>query len=81
MADVLRYGLIGAGMMGLEHVRNLRLFDDVEVVAASDPHEASRKYALLTKPELEVYEDHRELLDGEHVSSLVATASTHRFAN
>ena len=33
----LRYGLIGTGMMGLEHQRNLNAIDGVDVVAAADP--------------------------------------------
>jgi len=77
MADVLRYGLIGAGMMGLEHVRNLRLFDDVEVVAASDPHDTSREHALLTKPDLEVFEDHRELLQKSDLDAVILASPNH----
>ncbi|MCP5060613.1 MAG: Gfo/Idh/MocA family oxidoreductase [bacterium] len=81
MADVLRYGLIGSGMMGLEHVRNLRLFDDVEVVAASDPSEASRKYALLTKPDLAVFEDHRELLAQPGLDAVIIASPNHTHVN
>jgi myo-inositol 2-dehydrogenase / D-chiro-inositol 1-dehydrogenase len=33
----LRYGLIGAGMMGREHIRNLGLIKGSELVAVSDP--------------------------------------------
>jgi predicted dehydrogenase len=33
----LRYGLIGAGMMGREHIRNLALIPGSEIVAISDP--------------------------------------------
>ena len=29
----LKYGLIGAGMMGQEHLRNIALLHDVEVTA------------------------------------------------
>ncbi len=35
----LRYGLLGAGMMGQEHMRNLRLLEEVELVAFMDTDE------------------------------------------
>ena len=33
----LRYGLIGAGMMGQEHIRNVALLDGVRIGAVYDP--------------------------------------------
>ncbi|MBN8534076.1 MAG: Gfo/Idh/MocA family oxidoreductase [Rhizobiales bacterium] len=36
-AKPLRYGLIGAGMMGREHIRNLALIPGSELVAIADP--------------------------------------------
>ena len=44
----IRYGLIGAGMMGQEHIRNLRLLDGVEVVAIADPDDAMRDISVQT---------------------------------
>jgi myo-inositol 2-dehydrogenase / D-chiro-inositol 1-dehydrogenase len=41
MADVLRYGIVGAGMMGREHMRNIVAVPGGEVVAIADPHAAS----------------------------------------
>ena len=38
----LRYGLIGAGMMGGEHVRNLQLLEGVTLAALADPDAAMR---------------------------------------
>ena len=46
MGDVVRYGIIGSGMMGLEHLRNLQLLDGAEVTAIADPHAASREWAM-----------------------------------
>jgi hypothetical protein len=42
MAETLRYGIIGAGMMGREHVRNLALIPGSKITALSDPDEGSR---------------------------------------
>ncbi|MGR3485876.1 MAG: Gfo/Idh/MocA family protein [Paracoccaceae bacterium] len=40
-----RYGLIGCGMMGQEHVRNVALLDDAEIGAVFDPHEGLARTA------------------------------------
>jgi myo-inositol 2-dehydrogenase / D-chiro-inositol 1-dehydrogenase len=44
----LRFGVIGAGMMGCEHLRNLLALPDAEVAAVADPHEESRQWASMT---------------------------------
>ena len=38
----MRYGIIGSGMMGHEHMRNIALLDGAEVVAVADPDEGMR---------------------------------------
>jgi myo-inositol 2-dehydrogenase/D-chiro-inositol 1-dehydrogenase len=48
MAERLRFGLVGAGMMGREHIRNLKLFPQVEITALADPTESSLASALET---------------------------------
>ncbi len=48
MAEKLRFGVVGAGMMGREHIRNLKLFPDAQVVALADPEPASLDEALAT---------------------------------
>ena len=45
MSDTLRYGIIGAGMMGHEHIRNLALVPGAEVTAFADPDSGSRFWA------------------------------------
>ena len=45
MARKIRYGIIGTGMMGCEHIRNIRLLPDVEITAIADPVETSLKWA------------------------------------
>ena len=44
MADALRYGIIGSGMMGIEHLLNLAHVDGAEVTAIADPHQGSREW-------------------------------------
>ena len=33
----LRYGLIGCGMMGQEHIRNIELLDDTQITVVFEP--------------------------------------------
>ena len=38
---MLRYGIVGTGMMGSEHIMSLRNIDGVEITAVADPNEIS----------------------------------------
>ncbi|MGI9523098.1 MAG: Gfo/Idh/MocA family oxidoreductase, partial [Hyphomicrobiaceae bacterium] len=59
----IRYGLIGGGMMGQEHIRNLSLLKGAEVTAVADPDEAMRELsARLAGPATRAYADYRELI-------------------
>ncbi len=45
MADTIRYGLVGSGMMGVEHIQNLALTPGAVVTALADPVSASLGWA------------------------------------
>lgn len=45
MADTRRYAIIGCGMMGREHMRNLALIDGAKLAAICDPDPGSRQLA------------------------------------
>ena len=65
-ADV-RYGIVGVGMMGLEHLRNLAAVPGAVVTAVSDPHEPSRASAVAQSarvgaPVPATFDAHQELL-------------------
>lgn len=57
-------GIIGTGMMGCEHLKNLAAIDDVEVVAVADPEPSSLEWARLVADgaPLDTYEDYHDLL-------------------
>lgn len=44
--SVLRFGIVGAGMMAREHIRNLALVDNVQVVGLADPEPTSLQASL-----------------------------------
>ena len=37
MGDTIRWGIVGTGMMGIEHIANLKLTPGAEIVALADP--------------------------------------------
>jgi predicted dehydrogenase len=77
-SDRLRYGVIGTGMMGIEHLKNLALVPGAALVAFADPHEESRHWARLVAGEApRAYEDHRALLDDPRVDAVVIATPNH----
>lgn len=55
--QVVRYGVLGTGMMGREHLRNLALVPGSVVTAIADPHPASREAAAASVPTAPVVVD------------------------
>lgn len=70
--SALRYGLIGAGMMGQEHIRYTELIGGVGVVAIADPHAPSiEKARSLISRDVSCYSSHLELLANEQLDALL----------
>jgi len=81
MADRVRYGIIGSGMMGVEHMLNIRLQEDAEVAAFADPHPTSRKWGRDTAgPDAAAYEDPAEMLRRERLDAVVVSTPNHTHA-
>ena len=80
----VRVGVIGTGMMGCEHLKNLLGLPNVAITAVSDPNEEPLNWAKLTLGEaadaVTYFSDHRELLQSGLVDAvLVASPNfTHR---
>ena len=68
----IRYGVIGTGMMGIEHILNILALDDTSVVAIADTDAGSIASARTTAgDDVQVYEDYRELLIDDAVDAVV----------
>jgi predicted dehydrogenase len=80
MADDLRYALIGTGMMGLEHLLNLRLVPGAVVTAVADPHGPSLDNARKLAPEAARFEDPAELLARAPFDAVVVATPNHTHA-
>jgi len=78
---IVRYGIVGTGMMGHEHVRNLALVPGAQVVAYSDPSSEQRWWtAQLVGDGPRAYEDHRDLLRDPGVDAVVVASPNHTHA-
>ncbi|MGL4975241.1 MAG: Gfo/Idh/MocA family protein [Bosea sp. (in: a-proteobacteria)] len=72
MTTTIRYGLIGAGMMGREHIRNLALVPGATVTAISEPDATQAALSLKEAGgKATVFADHRALLSSGLVDALV----------
>ena len=70
--DNLRYGIIGTGMMGVEHIMNLNAIDGTTVVAVADPHEPSVHEARSIIPnEIEAFRSAEDLVAADLCDAVV----------
>ncbi len=69
--DEVRYGIVGAGMMGQEHIANISHLPGARVVALADPHPGSLDAASALAPSAERFSDHRGLLDAGGCDAVV----------
>jgi myo-inositol 2-dehydrogenase / D-chiro-inositol 1-dehydrogenase len=60
----VRYGIIGTGMMGVEHLQNLQHLEGAVVTALADPNERSlaRAAKVANDPAVTEFSDYRDLL-------------------
>jgi myo-inositol 2-dehydrogenase/D-chiro-inositol 1-dehydrogenase len=77
MAEPLRYGVIGTGLMGVEHLRHLALLDGAEAVAFADPHAPSLGRASSVAPAAEAYEDYRAMAQRDDLDALIVATPNH----
>ena len=71
MKSELRYGVIGVGSMGREHISNIKVMGGATVTAISDPHKPSIEAAQEMVPGAKVFSDHRALLDSGLIDAVV----------
>ncbi len=74
----VRYGIIGCGMMGQEHLRNIALLDDAEVVAIHEPDAIMRERAMALAPGAIMVGSVAEVLAAEAVNCVLIASPNHR---
>lgn len=71
----IRYGLIGSGMMGQEHIRNLNLLDGCQVTAVADPDEVMRSKSIETASgTAKGFADYKDILSSGLCDALVVVS-------
>ena len=69
MTQKIKYGIIGAGSMGREHIRNIAIIEEAEVVGLSDPHNNSLQESLsLLGNDIATFNNHNELVNATFLS-------------
>lgn len=82
MTHVVRYGLLGSGMMGQEHLRNLALIDGARVVALVEPDAQMRARSLELVPGADCYDTLDQLLESNtELDALVITTPNYQHAD
>tara|TARA_A100001011_G_scaffold397603_1_gene499172 strand:- start:3056 stop:4144 length:1089 start_codon:yes stop_codon:yes gene_type:complete len=72
MSKNFRYGIIGAGSMGREHIRNINIINEAEIVALSDPHDESINQSLsLLKNEAQCFSNYNEMINADLVDGYI----------
>lgn len=77
MGTTTRYGLIGCGMMGQEHLKNIALLPDTAVTAIYEPDAGMRAAAAGLAPEARLAASLDDLLDDPAINCLVITSPNH----
>jgi len=71
---MLNYGLIGCGMMGQEHIRNIQLLENTEIAAIYEPDSSMREAATELAPQAQTPDSVEQLLDIKELDCLVITS-------
>ena len=74
MTNTTRYGLIGCGMMGQEHIKNIALLPDTKVAAIYEPDAGMRDIAATLAPDARFVATLGDLLAIEDLDCLVITS-------
>ena len=73
-----RYGIIGTGMMGQEHIRNIKLLEGASVHAIADPDPGMRKTgSRLAGPDCLSFETDCEMMNRADLHAIVVAAPNH----
>ena len=72
--QIIRYGMLGCGMMGQEHLRNMALLPNAQAVAIYELDATMRAAALALAPTARAVDSMEALIDAPDVDALVITS-------
>lgn len=77
MPEKVRYGVIGCGMMGQEHLRNIALLPDTDVTVIFEPDAGMARIAQDLAPNARFVGSVSELLDVEDLDCILIASPNH----
>ena len=77
MSSTIKFGIIGSGMMGREHIQNISLLTDTEVTALCDPDDEQLSISADLAPHASIYKDFREVIKDTNVDAFVIASPNH----
>ncbi|MBR7890189.1 Gfo/Idh/MocA family oxidoreductase [Marinomonas sp. A79] len=81
MEKSVRYGMLGCGMMGQEHLRNIALIEGATVVAIVEPDEGMRQRCLNLVPNVDFYNSLDDMLTANVIDALVITTPNYQHSD
>lgn len=85
MSDKLRVGVIGTGMMGFEHINNLKLMPEVEITAFADPtpHMLKTAQSMLGEKtdKVALFDNGTDLIKSGKVDAVLIASPNHTHAD
>lgn len=77
----LRYGIIGCGMMGQEHIRNIKLLPDATVTAVVEPDEGMQSRIVELVPDVSFEPTVASLLKRTDIDALLIASPNYKHAD
>ena len=79
--NMVNYGIIGCGMMGHEHLKNIKLLDGTNISAIFEPNSGMAQSALQLAPEAALVDNLKKLLEFPDLDCLVIASPNHCHLN
>lgn len=82
--SALRFGIVGAGMMAREHIRNIKLVDNARIAALADPEPSSLRASLDeagdARGDIATFDNARTMVEGSELDAVIVSSPnfTHR---
>ena len=78
MTDPFRWGVIGSGMMGCEHMANIVQLEGAQVAAIADPAERSLAWGReAAGQDVPVFQDYKDLLSSVELDGVIVCTPNH----
>lgn len=77
MQKILQYGIIGCGMMGQEHIRNIKLLPNTKIGMIYEPNAEMRAEAIKLAPDVIVADSMEAMVSNQDIDCVVIASPNH----